>query len=287
VMTMITGGVVRPASIRRSLYNMALRWKFARSDFFGLRPSSRASRTFLATLHGLPMKDSTDLLHRGPWNTCLSADSDVQSALKSLQALGLHPHIDRAKNWDAFWAFSFIMLNGGIRASVVDLGTATYSTVLDWLHFYGFRDLHGCDIVFDAPFSRGVIQYERQNIERMTYPNDRFDFATCLSVIEHGVDLDAFLAGVQRVLRPRGYLLLSTDYWCERVVLDEIFDELYGVPVRVLGPTDIDRLVEVAGQHGFVPVEAIDSSCADPVVYWERHNLRFTFMFVAFQLVGQ
>jgi 2-polyprenyl-3-methyl-5-hydroxy-6-metoxy-1,4-benzoquinol methylase len=57
----------------------------------------------------------------------------------------------------------------------------------------------------------------RAPVERTGFPSGKFAAATCMSVVEHGVDTTAFFAEVARILRPGGVLVLSTDYWPEKI----------------------------------------------------------------------
>jgi SAM-dependent methyltransferase len=216
-------------------------------------------------------------------NAALKEDHEVVTALGQLSRLGLAPHEDREKNWDAFRAYSFVESRGPRTAAVLDMGSATYGVILPWLHRAGWRDLHGCDLSFTQPFRRASIEYTPQNIERTSYPTARFAFVTCLSVIEHGVDLAAFFRETARVLAPGGYLLVSTDYWPEPVSSTDQFDPVYRCPVKIFSEPDIRGLVETAEAFGLFPTDAIDTSCREKVVHWRRLDLRYTFLLLAFR----
>jgi hypothetical protein len=224
------------------------------------------------------------LIVHGGYNTALRREAEVAETLVRLERLALPPHADRAKNWDAFRAFSFILEQGAPGAAVLDMGSSKYGRVLGWLHLYGFRDLHGCDLVFDEPFTCSSIEYSRQDIEATSYPSKRFDFVTCLSVIEHGVDPARFFREVARVLKPGGYLLLSTDYWETPVLQEPLYDDLYKSQVHVFSRAEVDGLVACAAAQGLELVDPLDATCDERVVLWVRLNLRFTFLFLAFHL---
>jgi len=263
-------------------YNLALLRASTRSNYFGMRPRRGAVRNSLGLARVLSLKDPSGHLFTGSMNTSLKQDRDVATTLTTLCQLGLVPHEGREKNWDAFRAYSFILTHGDRRTAVLDMGSATYGVILPWLHLYGWRDLHGCDLSFAQPFHRANIQYTRQNIEHTNYPAARFDFVTCLSVIEHGVNLERFFREASRVLKPGGHLLLSTDYWCEPLLTEARYDPVYDCPLKLFSKEDVPLLLRTASAFGFRPTEPIDPSCEEKVVYWERVDLRYTFLFLAF-----
>lgn len=266
-------------------YDLRLLWSAARSDFHGVHPTSNADlemlRMFAATLRN-PKRD----LVRDRVNKALETEAEVTETLQRLYRLGLVVHQDYQKSWDAFRAFSVVMAEGNKRSAVLDMGASEYGVILNWLHLYGLRDLHGCDLSFATEFRRGSIHYTPQNIERTGYPSARFDFITCLSVVEHGVRLDAFFREAARLLKPGGYLLVSMDYWNEPIDTSSLYDDWYHCPVRIFTPDAAGEMIRIAAESGLAPTEPVDLTCGDRVVHWARFGLRYTFLFVAFRRAG-
>jgi len=81
------------------------------------------------------------------------------------------------------------------------------------------------------------------DLTKTSFPERSFAAIASLSVVEHGVDLDAYLAEAARILRPGGLLFTSTDYWCEPI--DTTAQTAYGHEVRIHTPADFCR--EIAG----------------------------------------
>ena len=75
----------------------------------------------------------------------------------------------------------------------------------------GYRNLTCINHTISEPFMRGSIRYEHGNILRTRFGPETFGVVTCLSVIEHGVDLEGFIAETARILRTDGLLIISTD----------------------------------------------------------------------------
>lgn len=268
----------------RTWYNIQLLNQFARSGFFGLYPARHTAARFLEAVRPVRLSENPNSwLDAGAINGALKSDGEVTDTLHKLYRLRLYPHPGREKNWDAFRAFSFILAHGSRRSAVLDMGSSTYGRILPWLHLYGFSDLHGCDLSFPSGFKQGGIRFMPQNLEGTSYSAGRFDFITCLSVIEHGVDLHRYFDEARRLLKSGGHLLTSTDYWCEPIVADGLYDPAYHCPVKVYSPQDVTSLLDIAAIYGFEPLGEIDYSCGSRLAYWERFDLRFTFFFLALQ----
>jgi len=199
----------------------------------------------------------------------------AQAAHAAIADAGLHPHADEPKNWDALVALGLILDRFPTTARVLDAGSTQYSRLLPWLYLYGFRRLHGVDLVYDGPREVGPIRYEQMDLTATTFEAASFDAIACLSVIEHGVSIEAYLREARRLLRPGGLLITSTDFWCEPV--DAGSREAYGVPARIFTPADIAGWVARARMLGLRLTGRLDLHCEERVVHWERMGIEFTF----------
>jgi len=217
-----------------------------------------------------------------PWmGRPLRTSSEVDAACDALAAMGLPPHGERTKNWDLLVALGVILDAVPVTGAVLEMGAPLYSRLLPWLYLYGYRQLHGIDLVFDAPLMRGPIRYQQMDLTQTTFADGSFDAIACLSVVEHGVDLDAYLREAARLLRPGGVLVTSTDYWCEPV--DTGGQEAYGVPIRIFGPNDITAFADRAAAHGLRLRGDLDLACDERVVEWKRFGLHYTFVNVVLE----
>lgn len=213
-------------------------------------------------------------------NTVLKTGQEVKQSVGNLKKLKLYPHGDQPKNWDCYRAFSFILNYGSQNSMILDVGSAEYGVILPWLELYGYSNLFGCDISFKEDFKKGKIHYSKQNLQKTNFESGSFDFITSISVIEHGVDIPAYLKEMSRLLKPGGYLLTSTDYWYEPIDTEGLYP--YGKALRemkIFTRSDIEELVQIAQENGLELTYPVDFSYKDKVVYWERVDRRFTFIF--------
>lgn len=211
-----------------------------------------------------------------PLNAALQSRQQAREAYELVRSLGLPPHEDMPKNWDALGAVSQIVRELPTSATVLDAGAEDYSPILPWLYRYGFRNLHGNNLVFDRAFSFGAIRYVPGDITRSEYPSEHFDAVTCMSVIEHGVDVEAFLRESARILKPSGLLAVSCDYFEQPT--DTRGLSAYGTPVKVFDRSEIEGLLATAARLGLEPVGEVDLSCDERAVHWKRLDLSFTFL---------
>ena len=219
-------------------------------------------------------------------NQTLRRRSEVEDAIQSLEGLGLQPHPSTwEKNWDLAKAVAFITDNVDRDAPILDAG-ARWSPVLERLEKLGYSSLLACDVKRSWRDSlrlmrtRSRVRFSLADLTATPYETSSFGAVTCLSVIEHGVDPTAYVREMSRIIRPGGFLITSTDYWCSPIATSGIFP--YGPEfgeMRVFGPQDIEALVDAALDHDFELTEPLDLRCDQPVVHWARVDRRYTFTF--------
>ena len=162
------------------------------------------------------------------------------------------PSVDPVKRWDAANVAAFVSVLP-LTSAALDCG-AYNSPVPLMLAAMGFETVHGIDLNPHAPWmptpaSGASVQWSCQNIVATAFESNSFDLVTCCSTIEHGVDWDAFLNETGRLLRPGGWLYLSTD-----LVPDDAPNNdgtAFGLPWWPLRPRDLNDRVEQIRAHGF------------------------------------
>lgn len=210
-------------------------------------------------------------------------------AVAEAQRLRLPRHRDLPKNWDALGAVAAVLTladDGSRTAKVMDAGSARYSSVLPWLRLYGLGrrdgDLLGINLEFGAPVHRDGVTFRYGDVTATGLPDGALDAVTCMSVIEHGVPVEDFLAESARILRPGGVLCVSTDY--DHDPPDTTGVSAYGAPVRIFGPEEITALVGAAADLGLDLVgDLADLTHPERPVHWQRTGLDYTFILLTFR----
>jgi hypothetical protein len=208
-------------------------------------------------------------------NRALLTQGQVAAAVTEITSCGLLPHQDAPKNWDLLVALGLILDRTRPADPILEMGAPAYTRLLPWLALYGYRDLQGIDLVWKAPKRTGPIRFQPMDLTKTTFPDRSFAAIACLSVVEHGVDIEAYLREAARLLRPGGLLVTSTDFWCEPVETGDL--TAYGGPVRIFTQADVAGWLPVAASVGLAPIGPLDLACDERVVFWERLGLRYTF----------
>jgi SAM-dependent methyltransferase len=210
----------------------------------------------------------------------LQSRAEWQAAVAECRRLRLPLHHDRPKNWDALGALGAVLSHAGRDARVLDAGSARYSVMLPWLRLYGLTDLVGINLEFGHEVRRGKVRFRYGDITATDFPAESLDAMTCLSVIEHGVPVKAFLEEAARILRPGGVLCLSTDY--DQQPPDTSGRFAYGAPVKIFGPEDIRELVSHADAFGLRLQADLSLEHPERAVRWKRMGLDYTFILLTF-----
>ena len=185
----------------------------------------------------------------------------IDEAEKLLQSQKLHMHHDRLKNWDLDLLHKIVApLTRTIKA--VDLGCSGLSA-LNFLYALGFRDLHGIDLTITGKEKRrqAALRFKSFSLKlpfhlyagdltKTAFPDQSFELATCISVIEHGVDILQFFIEMDRIIKPQGLLFITADYWPEKMKTAD--DERpCNLPYNIFSKDEILQLLDLASKYGF------------------------------------
>ena len=209
-------------------------------------------------------------------NAVLLGQAEVDRWAAVVQRCGLPEYIVPAKNWDSLAALGAVLRRTGTEGRVLDAGGIMESVISSWLWLYGFRNLWCINPVFAAPFRHGGIRYEPGDATDTRFEPATFDAVTCLSVVEHGVDLDGYFREAARILKPGGALVTSTDYFPDPI--DTTGKQAYGVPVKIFNRDEIDDALALAAIHGLRPSGPVPLDVVEKPVHWELTELDYTFL---------
>ncbi len=243
----VKGIVLRPEFV----YRVYLQWKF------GAGKLSQPPGPFVA-------------------NRTLKSTQEWRAASQRARELHVPLHRGDEKNWDHLAAVSTILASTAPSARILDAGAEIYSNVLPALFLYGYRDLHGINLSFTDATRRGPIRYIPGDLTRTPYADSSFDAITCLSVIEHGVPLDAYFHEMYRLLKPNGLLITSTDYW--PTLIDTRGQQAHGSPIKIFSRSEIEAALELAKSVGFTLTGDVDLDCDERPIRWEPFGLEYTFL---------
>jgi SAM-dependent methyltransferase len=211
---------------------------------------------------------------------------EVNQITHALKSQGLPTHLTIQKNWDQF-LLQQILVNQDRQSWMLDLGCGDCCT-LDFLAALGFTNLHGIDLEIKPELKQQSSQlpyrlYEG-NMTKTSLPAQFYDVAVSISVIEHGVDLEAFFQESSRLLKPGGLLFVTTDYWAEKLPIDSSIQP-FGLTWQIFSQAEMEAAIALANQHSFA-LEQSGSipACADsPVSWYDKH---YTFIALLFKKVA-
>jgi 2-polyprenyl-3-methyl-5-hydroxy-6-metoxy-1,4-benzoquinol methylase len=167
------------------------------------------------------------------------------------------PRTDPIKSWDVELALEAIEAAVDRDEAVLDMGSIGCA-ILPALNRLGYRNLHGVDLnpqVVRMP-DRDVIDYSVQDMTATNFGDGAFSAITSISAIEHGLDADALLREVARLLRPGGVFLFSTDYWPDKIDTSGVV--LFDLSWTIFDADEVTALVRTGEDHGLAPAGDVE-----------------------------
>jgi SAM-dependent methyltransferase len=209
-----------------------------------------------------------------PWkNTALLSQAEWEAAASQVEALGLPHHHDTPKDWDSLSALDTILERTQPSAHVLDAGGDLHSVILPWLALYGYQHLIAIDLIFPDPIWREGVEYRYGDITRTEFADQTFDAITCLSVVEHGVDLRAYFAEAARILKPGGVLITSTDYYPEPI--DTQGKVAFGVPIHIFDRPEMEEILRLPSHFGLELTGPVQLECQERPIHWAGFDYTF------------
>jgi SAM-dependent methyltransferase len=214
-------------------------------------------------------------------NKTLKTKEIVAKSSAIAARVGIRSHEDEVKNWDNLVAIWNTTMTTDTNLPVMDVGATEGSSYLPTLAKFGYQNLTSININEPNPRTVNGVVYMQGDCTKTTFPDNYFGFIACLSVIEHGIDINAFMAESSRILAPNGHLIISTDYWQDPV--DTYGQIAFGSPVKVFTSQEISDMISQAKKYGLEIIGDVDLSCNQRVVNWI--SMDYTFINILFKKV--
>ncbi len=204
---------------------------------------------------------------------------EIETATQALQQANLPTHITIQKNWDQ-WLLAQLLPQVDRQSKILDLGCGDCCT-LEFLAALGFKHLDGIDLTIKPEVNSSDYQLYSGDLTATPFPDASYDVAVSISVIEHGVDLDAFFRETDRLLKPNGLLFVTTDYWQNEVAINHSIQP-FGLSWTIFSQAEIEQTIALAKNHGFLLHQNHQiPACTETTVSWyEKH---YTFIALAFK----
>lgn len=216
-------------------------------------------------------------------NTTLKLKSDILEFEQLVLQKGWPNRHDKCKNWDNYKAVCAISSRHPNKDAVIlDAGGIESSTLLPCLQKIGYKNLTSANLEGPIPPKMvGDIIYTRGDITATKYPNQYFDAIGCMSVIEHGVNLDKFFSEMKRIIKIGGTLIVSTDYWKNKIVNEKKIIA-YGVPILIYSAEEILEMITIAANNSFkLTNDPLDLDVTERTVNW--YGFEYTFIILGFE----
>ena len=207
-------------------------------------------------------------------------NSDAVMKCKTITETARLPlHRDEPKNWDNTIAIWQTCLTTDPIDPVLDIAATAESAYLPSLNLLGYKKLISINLTQQETEVKDSVTYMHGDCTATNFDNDYFGFISCLSVIEHGVDVKKFLDESKRILKQNGHLFISTDYWQDNV--DTRGQHAFGAPVKVFNKEDISQLIAYASSIGLELTSPVSLNCNQRVVNWI--GMDYTFLNLMFK----
>lgn len=208
----------------------------------------------------------------------LQSRAEVEACTSYLQRNGHVSHLWPCKDWD----LAHILREIG-DGDCLDMGSSDSYILRNILLKRVKGEKYGIDLRMPERPLRGV-RYLVGDLMQVPCPDFFFDYITCLSVIEHEVDLQRFACETARLLKPGGKLFVTFDYWEPRV---RPSTRLYGLRWQPLDRAQVERLVSECRAAGLELASPIDWRIDDAVIrdgyYSPERGIAYTFGLVTFE----
>ena len=159
----------------------------------------------------------------------------------------------------------------------MDAGSGSKAVFAKSMSDLGFSNVFACDF---QDIKVPEIKSSKCDIVQTQYEDNFFSAIACLSVVEHGVDLEKFAKEMFRICKAGGELMISTDFWPQEEDHSDKFP--YGSnmpPMKLFNNKSLEEFTIILRLAGWELSEFLPLSAPNTrPIHWERMDARFTFV---------
>lgn len=209
-------------------------------------------------------------------NEVLKTQSHIDISTEYIKACGWITHDCVQKNWDL--AHVLPCLRNG---NILDMGCFCSFILPNAVKMGLSGDFHGIDTVdIPAKMRVNMCRYHKMDLCHTTFGDGYFDIVTCLSVLEHDVNHEAFIKESSRLVKSGGSLFVTFDYWPTKY--QNLPSEW-----KILDHTDGINLIRLAESNGFRLTGPMNWNVMDKVLqgewFFPVKNVGYTFAYMEFR----
>jgi SAM-dependent methyltransferase len=206
----------------------------------------------------------------------LRARTEIEKCTQYLFENGLASHAVVCKDWEIAHIISDLS-----DGNLLDMGSSD-SYILKNAVIKGIKgEKYGIDLRLpNVPLAS--VKYLIGDLLKVPLPAAYFDNITCLSVLEHGVDIRRFAMEASRLLKEKGTLYVTFDFWDPKTSANM---RLYGLEWNIFDRNEVHRLVAECKNQGLDLTEDIDWTVEKPLIdanYWAPAKVGYTFGMLSF-----
>lgn len=184
------------------------------------------------------------------------------------------------KSWDVLEMVNFVEEHcPNKEISIYEMGSYN-SEICVSLWNRGYRSIRAADLNpkgICINFYGNAINFVQENFYQPNVPDESLDLILSLSVIEHGWDQERFLEVCQKLLKPGGIALFSTDYHKEKLSIPEDY-RLFNLTYMIFSQEEIQTLLNEAPRYGLELVSTPEWSESRYPINFLGHDFTFIVM---------
>lgn len=202
-------------------------------------------------------------------NFFLRTRSEIDQCTQFLKENGLMEHGLSCKNFD----MAYILPHIG-DGNILDMGSCGSFVLYNTVKKGCVGEKHGIDLMYPEDYvltwppehtvvTEGV-SCIKGDLMNPPYEDGKFQYITCLSVMEHEVDLSKLAEHCSRLLSAGGKLFLTFDYWDPKI--DTTGKELYGLKWNILSRQEVEAMISIFQSKGLQITGEIDWATDEAVI---------------------